>query len=303
MEPAFSPVASAAVRSRVALASCSLWPTGSGDHRGLAEALDERGVQAEWVPWDDPRTEWADYDLVLLRETWDYPTKLARFLEWVDWLSTVTVVVNAAAVVQWNHHKRYLEALTDAGVPTIPTIVVTTATPEPEAALRFEGAPMVVVKPAVGIGGDDAERGRADDPAMAAHLRALLANGDVLVQPYLRTIETAGETSLVLLGGRLSHAVVKRPTGGEFRIHEHRGGIYAQVDPSVEQVEVAQAACEVAGALTGSNLVYARVDLVDGDDGRPLVMEVELIEPSLYLHTVPAATSTLADVVIAAMPG
>ncbi len=295
-------VASEAVPFRVAVASCSLWPSGSGDHAGLAEVLAERGVQAEWVPWDDPQTDWTGYDLVLLRETWDYPTKLARFLGWVDWLSTVTVVVNPAAVVHWNHHKRYLEALSSAGVPTIPTTVVTTATPEPEAALRGTAAAMVVVKPAVGIGGEDAERGRADDPAMAAHLRALLADGDVLVQPYLRTIETAGETSLVLFGGRFSHAVVKRPAGGEFRIHEHRGGIYAQVDPSVEQVEVARAACEAAGALTASNLVYARVDLVNGDDGSPLVMEVELIEPSLYLHTVPAATSTLADVVVATLP-
>ena len=286
---------------RVALASCSLWSSGSGDHAGLAEALADRGVRAEWVPWDESRADWADYDLVLLRETWDYPTKLRSFLGWVDLVSTLTVVANSAAVVRWNHHKGYLQELASAGVPTIPTTVVTTAGAEAEAALRVERTATVVVKPAVGIGGDDAARGGADDPAMAEHLRTLVAGGDVLVQPYLRGIETAGETSLVLLGGRLSHAVVKLPTRGEFRIHEHRGGTYTRIEPSSAQVEVAHAACEVARALTGSGLVYARVDLVGGDDGVPLLMELELIEPSLYLHIVPAATTTLVDVLLATL--
>ena len=286
---------------RLALASCSFWPSGSGDHAGLAEALADRGVRADWVPWDEPQADWAEYDLVLLRETWDYPTKLGNFLGWVDLVSTLTVVANSAAVVRWNHHKGYLQQLASAGVPTVPTTIVTTAGSEAEAALQAEGTASVVVKPAVGIGGDDAARGRADDPAMAKHLRTLLAGGDVLVQPYLRAIETAGETSLVLLGEQLSHAVAKLPTPGEFRIHEHRGGTYKRIDPSPAQVEVAHTACEVARELTGSDLIYARVDLVDGDDGLPLLMELELIEPSLYLHIVPDATPTLADVLVAAL--
>ena len=284
---------------RLALVSYSLWPSGSGDHAGLAEALAGRGIRAVWVPWDEPGVEWAGYDVVLLRETWDYPTKLGSFLEWVDLVSTQTVVANSAAVVRWNHHKGYLQRLACAGVPTVPTTVVTTAGAEADAALRVERSATVVVKPAVGIGGDGAARGRADDPAMAEHLRRLLAGGDVVVQPYVRSIETSGETSLVLIGGRLSHAIVKLPAHDEFRIHEHRGGTYERIDPSAAQVEVAYAACEVARHLTGSDLVYARVDLVGGDDGLPLVMELELIEPSLYLHIVPAATITLVDVLVA----
>lgn len=244
---------------------------------------------------------WADYDLVLLRETWDYPTKLGDFLDWVDLVSTLTVVANSAAVVRWNHHKGYLQGLTSAGVPTVPTTVLTSASTEAEVALRVGGLADVVVKPAVGIGGDNVVRGGADDPGMVEHLRTLLAGGDVLVQPYVRGIETVGETSLVLFGGQFSHAVAKLPSRGEFRIHEHRGGTYERIDPSTAQVEVAHAACEVAGELTGSCLVYARVDLVAGDDGLPLVMELELIEPSLYLHIVPAATTTLADVLVATL--
>ncbi len=105
----------------------------------------------------------------------------------------------------------------------------------------------------------------------------------------------------MVLGGRVSHAVTKLPARGEFRIHEHRGGTYAQVEPSAAQLELALGACEVARAVTGEDLLYARADLVAGDDGRPLLMELELIEPSLYLHTVPAATEHLTDLVITAV--
>ncbi len=285
----------------IALASCSLWPTGSGDHAGLAEAVADRGFRAEWVPWDDPTVDWSDYDLVLLRETWDYPPKLAAFLAWVDSVAKLTSLVNPSAVVRWNHHKRYLQELAAVGVPTVPTTVVTRGSTDPHATVRAAGAATVVVKPAVGIGGNDAERGRADDPATAAHLRNLLSSGDVLVQPYLQSIEASGETSLVVLGGLVSHAVTKLPARGEFRIHEHRGGRYAQVDPAAAEVELALGACEAAHAITGEDLLYARADLVAGDDGRPLLMELELIEPSLYLHTVPAATERLADLVVAAL--
>lgn len=286
------------VRARIALASCSLWPSGSGDHAGLAEALVERGARADWVPWDDPVADWSDYDLVLLRETWDYPPKLASFLAWVDSLALSTAVVNPPGVVRWNHHKGYLQELAAAGVPVVPTIVVTRETADPEAALREAGAAMVVVKPAVGIGGNDAERGEAADAATAAHLRALLRGGDVLVQPYLESIEVSGETSLVVLGGQVTHAVTKLPARGEFRIHEHRGGRYTQVEPASAHVELALGACEVARAVTGEDLLYARADVVAADDGRPLLMELELIEPSLYLHTVPAATEHLADLIV-----
>ena len=283
---------------RIALAGCSLWPGGSGDHAGLAGALAARGARAEWVPWDDPHAAWSEYDLVLLRETWDYPPRLAAFLGWVDSVAAVAPVVNAPPVVHWNHHKGYLSQLAAAGIPVVPTTVVTPDAGDPEAALLTSGVPTVVVKPAVGIAGNDAERGPAGAPAIASHLRALLVDGDVLVQPYLKAVETSGETSVVVLGGRVSHAVTKLPSEGEFRIHEHRGGSFARVEPSARAVEVALGACEAARALTGDDLLYARADLVAGDDGHPLLMELELIEPSLYLHVVPEAVEDFADLVI-----
>lgn len=185
-------------------------------------------------------------------------------------------------------------------MPIVPTTVVA-ASSDPAATLDPHQSATVVVKPAVGIGGNDAERGRADDPALREHLAALLAVGDVLVQPYVASIETSGETSLIVFDDRVSHAVTKRPAGGEFRIHDHRGGTYGEVEPSREQHELAVAAREAASSITGHRLLYARADLVAGDDGRSLLMELELIEPSLYLHTVPSATAALADAIVAAV--
>lgn len=150
--------------AHIALASCSLWPTGSGDHAGLAEAAADRGVRAEWVPWDDPTVEWSDYDLVLLRETWDYRPKLAAFLAWVDSVAKLTSLVNPSAVVRWNHHKRYLQELAALGVTTVPTTVVTRGSTDPHATVRAADAATVVVKPAVGIGGNDAGRGPGRRP-------------------------------------------------------------------------------------------------------------------------------------------
>ncbi|HEX2699888.1 MAG TPA: hypothetical protein VHM89_06750 [Acidimicrobiales bacterium] len=286
---------------RVALAGCSLWPGGSGDHAGLAEALADRGAGADWLSWEDPAADWSRYDLVLLRETWDYTAHLDRFLGWIDDVAVATRLVNPPGVVGWNHHKEYLRQLAGAGVPTVPTAVVRAGSGDAGAALAaFAGDAFVVVKPAVGIGGDGAVRGRADDPATADHVRALLAGGDVLVQPYVPSIETDGETSVVVLGGRVSHAVAKRPAAGEFRIHAHRGGTYAEVEASAAHREVALAAYEAARDATGDAILYARADLVAGDGG-PLLMELELIEPSLYLHVVPSATAHLADLVVAAV--
>lgn len=143
---------------RLALASCSFWPSGSGDHAGLAAALADRCVRADWVPWDEPQADWAEYDLVLLRETWDYPAKLGDFLEWVDLVSMLTVVANSAAVVRWNHHKGYLQQLAFGGVPTVPTSIVATAGTEAEAVLQAERMATVVMKPAVGMSGDGVGR-------------------------------------------------------------------------------------------------------------------------------------------------
>lgn len=270
---------------RIALAGHDLWPGGHSDDDGVVDALRVIGIDAPWAVWDDDSVDWARFDAVVIRQTWDYPDKVDRFLAWVDAVAAATVLVNPAPVVRWNVHKGYLLDLAAAGVPIVPTTLVPAGSPVP-ADLPWAEA---VVKPAVGVGGNDVERAAGGGVGVAGQ--------DLLVQPYLASVETAGETSIIVLAGEPSHGVVKVPAPGEHRAHEHRGGTYRPVDPRDDQLEVARAAWKAAVERTGETPAFGRVDLLDDADGRPLLGELELIEPSLYLHHVPEAIDRLATAI------
>jgi glutathione synthase/RimK-type ligase-like ATP-grasp enzyme len=276
------------------LAGCAEFPDGHAEDAGLVEAFADAGVDAAWAVWDDPTVDWEARELVVIRETWDYPAALEDFLTWVERLEGR--LVNAAPVIRWNHHKGYLVALADAGVAVVPTILVARGSDAP----AIPAWPELVVKPAVGVGGDGAERLPAGSQALARHLAALDRSGDLLLQPYLPSIEDGGETSLVLAAGTVSHAVRKVPAPGEFRVHEHRGGTYRRVEPEQEQVELATVALAVAEDLAGASTAYARADLVAGPEGASLLMELELIEPSLYLHHAPGTAAGVVAGLLAA---
>jgi glutathione synthase/RimK-type ligase-like ATP-grasp enzyme len=273
------------------LAGCEEFPAGHEDDAGLIEAFAARGVDAAWAVWDDPAVDWAARDLVLIRETWDYTSRLDAFLGWVDRVAASTRLLNPAPVIRWNHHKRYLLELADAGIAIVPTLVVAAGETGP----AIPTWPELVVKPAVGVGGDGAERVLAGTPELAEHLHQLGQIGDLLVQPFLPAVADVGETSLVLVSGEVTHAVQKVPASGEFRIHEHRGGTYHLVEPTIAQLDLARSAVATAAERAGSAPLYARADMVPGPDGAPLLMELELIEPSLYLHHAPFVAERIAE--------
>lgn len=243
-------------------------------------ALREHGVDVEVVDWDDEDAAWASYDRAVLRSTWDYPERFAAFEAWLGAVSAVTDLRNPAAMALWSTDKHYLADLEEAGVPITPTVFV-----EPgDAPVLPPGE--CIVKPAVGAGSRDAASYGADQHDLArAHVDRLHARGaSVLVQPVVASVAVDGEWPLVFLGGRYSHAASKRvalPRAGAVE------GLFAAevTAPHVAddaQVAVAQAAVDVVAARFGAP-TYARVDLVRGDDGGPCVMEVELVEPSLFL--------------------
>jgi glutathione synthase/RimK-type ligase-like ATP-grasp enzyme len=271
------------------------------DEPAALAALAALGVRTDVVDWDDERVDWASYDRAVLRSTWDYPERLPEFLDRLTVIDGVTELVNPAAAVRWNVDKRYLTELAAAGVPTVPTAPVTPgATPTwPEGGF--------VVKPAVGAGSRDAARyGPGEHEPAAAHVQRLHARGAMaLVQPFLRSVERDGEWPLVFLGGSYSHAASKRvrlPRAGsvdDLFAHEENGPHTAE--PA--QIAVAQAALDVVTARFG-RLPYARIDLVRLD-GQPdpdsyAVLEVELIEPSLFVPQAdPAAADRLATALAA----
>lgn len=265
--------------SRVLLATCAAVPDGDEDEQAGIAALADAGLDVRVAVWDDPDVDWAEADLVVVRSTWDYP---ARRTEFLGWARSVPRLANPAEVLAWNSDKTYLRALHDAGLPVAPT---TWYAPGDEPA-----APSgeVVVKPTVSAGARDTRRHR--DPAGAlAHVRALLEVGrPVMVQPYLDAVDRAGETGLVWIGDSFSHGFRKGPllatgasaTGGLFAPEE-----ITRRDPSAAERSVAEQVLDALAAAAPSargDLLYARVDLVPGPNGAPLLLELELTEPSLW---------------------
>ncbi|HYO39113.1 MAG TPA: hypothetical protein VER39_05615 [Nocardioidaceae bacterium] len=250
------------------------------DEPPAVEALRSAGVTVEVVDWDDRTADWASYDRVLLRSAWDYAERLGEFLAWLATVDRVTDLRNPAQMVRWSLDKHYLAELAAAGVPVTPTMFV-----EPGAQPVLPDGE-VVVKPAVGAGSRDAASyGPEQRDQARAHVHRLLAQDrSVLVQPLLASVAVDGEWPLLFFGGRYSHAASKR-------VALPRAGVIdelfapetlAEHQPDQTQLEVAHAAMEVVASRFGTP-TYARVDLVHDDEGSPVVLELELVEPSLFL--------------------
>jgi glutathione synthase/RimK-type ligase-like ATP-grasp enzyme len=282
---------------RIALATCRDLPAGDEDSPLLLAACASAGLDAEWRVWDDPVVDWASYDLVVIRSTWDY---VPRRDDFAAWAASVPRLANPADLVGWNTDKSYLADLEAAGVPVVPTRWL-----EPGAAVPDFEWPSVVVKPAIGAGGlDTARYGPGEAGRGRAHAERLLAAGRrVMVQPYLDGVDSVGETALLYVGGAYSHSVRKGALlvpGGDAEVE----GLWRPEEIAPREAAVAERELgdRALAAVPGGpdRLLYARVDLLPGPGGRPLVVEVELTEPSLFLTAVPAAADRLAAAIRAA---
>ncbi|MEH0984270.1 ATP-grasp domain-containing protein [Micromonospora sp. CPCC 205556] len=287
---------------RVALITCSGLVDLDPDDRLVLGPLAARGVLADVAAWDDPAVDWSGYDLAVLRSPWDYALRRDEF---VAWAATVPTLVNPADVVRWNTDKRYLGELAAAGVPTVPTAWMLPGESWTLPADHGE----YVIKPAVSAGSQDTGRYDLADPEhrelAEAHVRRLADAGRVtMVQPYLAAVDTAGETALLFLAGRrgltFSHAIRKGPmlTGPDLGVD----GLYKPEEITArtatpEQLAVAE---QVLAAVPGGaeRLLYARVDLIPGPDGTPVLVELELTEPSLFIGYADGAPDRLADAIL-----
>jgi glutathione synthase/RimK-type ligase-like ATP-grasp enzyme len=284
----------------VALSTCAELPAGDEDGDALVEALAKRGVAARWQVWNDPAASWA-HGLAVVRCTWDYTRDRDGFLAWTR---AVPRLANPAEVIAWNCDKTYLRDLAAAGLPVVPTTFVA---PGELAALPVAGE--FVVKPSVGAGSIGVRRFGANSAAQAqAHAATLHDAGRiVLVQPYVTDVETAGETALIYLDGRFSHAIRKGAMlpAQQPRPLEHVAEDTLYVLERIEAREASAAQLALGGQVMAhlrerfaADLLYARVDLLPTPDG-PVLIEVELTEPSLFLSYSAGATDRLADAIAA----
>ena len=284
---------------RVALVTCRKVPDLTDDDRLLLPALAARGAAAEAVVWDDPAADWSRFDRLVLRSVWDYHLRPREFDDWLTGREREGAATwNPPALVRWNAHKAYLRTLAEQGIATLDTEWLAKGSPAPLAAVMdARGWRDVVVKPAVSASAYRTFRvARQAADAQQAELDAILADGDALVQPFAPEIAD-GEWSLLFFGGAFSHAVRKRPAAADFRVQEELGGRASTEEPEASVVAQASAALRAAPGRTA----YVRVDGIVRD-GVFVLMELELIEPVLYLARHPDAPARLAGAVLAGYP-
>ena len=277
---------------RIALATYELPTIRDDDLDFLVPALRRRGAEVETPAWTDEKADWGSFDLVMVSSTWDYFHRVEEFRAWLRATEAATQLRNSATTIGWNLDKRYLGELEAAGVPTIPTIWTEPGNEEEiERTVAELGWSDVILKPVVDLG---AQRlARVETPMVARILRSLDEPG--MAQPFLESVQAEGELSLIYVGGTLSHAVRKVPARGDFRVQSQYGGSLERVEPPPEAAEIAAAAI----AAAPGDPLYARADLIRDARGDLRLIELELIEPNLFLGLEPRAAEALARAILA----
>ena len=284
----------------IALATSARFADLVADDQLLVDVLRARGMHAVAAIWNDPAQRWHDYDAVVIRSCWDYHLAHDAFLAWITQLETAGVrILNPPALVRWNAEKGYLRELAASGVAVVPTRWVERGDVEPlESIMRENSWSEVVVKPAISASAHDTWRTSAGAAvASEGRYREMVKRGRVLVQPYLDVVATDGEWSLLFYDGAYSHGVIKRPRPGDFRVQVEHGGGSEIREPDRHVIEAAGRTLVEAERGRARSL-YARVDgcVIDGQF---VVMELELIEPDLFLRAHAAAPARLADALLA----
>lgn len=257
----------------------------------LVRAFADRGVTAEIIDWDAAGEDWTRFSSAVVRSPWDYHRRYDEFLGWIERVSELTDLCNPAEVLRWNLDKHYLGEMASSGIDVIPTTFLESDTDIAAVAELLEGD--VVVKPTVSAGANNSWRHTGDRAGAESHVREILALGkSVMVQPYQRFIDERGETGLLYFGGVFSHAFRKGAilTRGEM-VHND---LYVEEEisartPKDQERELGDRVIAWLTDRFGVAPVYARVDMVKGSRGIPVLMEVELAEPSFFLHVSPGS--------------
>jgi O-ureido-D-serine cyclo-ligase len=285
----------------------------------LVEALQRAGASVSTPCWDDAAVDWSSFDLAVLRSTWNYVERIGEFLAWARRCAQQTRLFNPPALLEWNTDKHYLQHLHRAGVAVVPTRYVEPGA-DPGQSLRqfLAGGPdslsvgrhcdfdQFVVKPSIGAGSRDAARYRRSDADSAlAHLSRLVATEDrsAMLQPYLAGVETSGETALIYYDGVPSHAFRKGPL-----LRLDAGlveGLFAPEEISAREAadDERLLAAAAHAAIPFERPLYARIDMIRDERGAPVILELEMTEPSMFFAHAPGSADRLAALLIARSAG
>ncbi|MEH6418382.1 ATP-grasp domain-containing protein [Pseudomonas sp. CGJS7] len=275
----------------IALVTSKVHPEIDPDDAGLVEALRAHGVHSTACMWNDPAVDWSAFDALLIRSTWDYFQYYTEFLAWYAHIESIgAVVVNPLPLLIWNSDKRYLLELAAQGVDIIPTTLARGS--ELSTALASMSGE-VVVKPSVSGGAWHTVRGQVGSAEFEQALAGLPRELDYLVQPFMPQIVEQGEWSLLFFGGVYSHAVLKKPGAGDYRVQTYHGGSADPTAPTPETLASARQALQAVTQLGYRDQAYVRVDGVV-DNGVFRIMELEFIEPFLHFAAHPPSATLFA---------
>lgn len=265
------------------------------DDATLIEGLRRRGLESRRVDWSRPDVDWSAFRGIVLRTPWDYFERYAEFSAWLDRVGSLTTLINPLPQVRWNIDKHYLLDLEATGVSVVPTRMIEIGEElNLWARMREAGWEAAVVKPAISGAARHTYVVREESAeTVQTQLDELVGNEALLLQPFVPSIQERGEVTLMMIDGHHTHAVRKIAADGDFRVQDDHGGRVVAHEASAAERALAEAAI----AACSPRPAYARVDMVQGEDGRQLLMELELIEPELWLRMCPTAGDQLADVI------
>ena len=273
---------------RVAIVTTCELPEPDVDEELILTSFRMAGVHVEMASWNDQTVDWENFDVAVIRSTWDYPWHIDQFLNWLDYVETKTLLLNPASVVKPNLHKSYLRALEQKGVPIVPTEFLSADLLKGSAISLGElvnkrGWEKFVLKPAIGAGSYLTRVFSNEEIPAATHfLENDLKGHDVLIQKFISTVHAGGERSIIVIDGVCTHKIVKSP-----RFADDEESVSDAVSPDPEEVAFSHHVLNAAGHR--EPLLYARVDLMRDENGHLLLSELELAEPSLFFKQNPSA--------------
>ena len=284
------------MKKRLALITYSGLPQGAESERLMLPHLAAAGIEAEIVDWRSVASDFSKFDLIVLRSCWDYHLRTAEFIRWLQRVGQATPVLNAVDTVLWNHNKFYLREVEALGIEIAPTVFVSGSDSiEPDVWREIKSWRKAVVKPAVSASAHKTWLFEGTALPEKNDLKGRMQGEEFLVQQFIPEIETQGEISFMYIDGAYSHAVLKRPAAGDFRVQKEHGGSAELFHPDsalLDQVdEIAATVPQVRDSL------YCRIDAV-AKDGKLVLMELELIEPELFLGSAEGAAERFAEAII-----
>lgn len=269
---------------KVGYVSCAKLPEPDIDEKPFVEALQNAGHEAVVVAWDDPNADWAALDVAVVRATWNYLDDVEAFSAWIDRANSLTTLLNPASTMQWNLHKGYLRELESGGVPIVPTVFYHKGQSADVVTLSGSRSwDRIVIKPSVGAGSfwtKAFDLGAGEGESAQRFFDEMIAQRDMMIQVFMKSVETVGETALIVIDGQLTHAIEKRP-----RFDDQDESVQLREVITDEMREVADHVLKAAGR----DVLYARVDVMPDDDGRLVLSELEFLEPSLFFPHCPEA--------------